>query len=575
MNNDDILISHPKEKNTPEKPLKKHLKNVASSAQNKIANLRLNLTIISQKDLKRLAWLIGLFHDFGKATTYFQAYIRKKRKGGKMTRHSFISAVVCYHVVKNEFDHIWALVAYLIIKKHHGNLETIKDNEEESIEIAGKQLKNILSNNAEKLKDIYSDEPYDVIEILNDLEISKFENELDEFEDIIDEFGEDEEQKIELFLIISLLFSLLIDNDKKDAARLNNKYFAGNLEEAPMDVFKYLDDCRHKDPKKYSRDIPLNQLRNQFLDEIKSNKEIHPDNHFYTITAPTGIGKTFGCMAFASRLKEQLKPNEGRMIYCLPYTSIIDQNFDEFEKIFRFNKGEKYEKRPNRYLLKHHYLEFKKVKNRISEEEYSYKDYLDDRLLIESWEASLVVTTFVQFFHTIIGYQNGFLKKFHNIVNSIVILDEVQNINPEYYSLLRSVLHILGKKFNTYFLLITATQPEILDKRKSRPVEIVRSSEYMTADIFNRVKLKILQSPMSLDGFMTEFCQSFDGENCLIVMNTKKSAIKLHRYIKDKKINYKTYCLTTYLTPFDRRKKIKEIKQMLEAKRKSLSLRHN
>jgi CRISPR-associated endonuclease/helicase Cas3 len=272
-------------------------------------------------------------------------------------------------------------------------------------------------------------------------------------------------------------------------------------------------------------------------------------------------------LVFANILKERLEEDEGRIIYCLPYTSIIDQNFDEFEKIFKFGKKNKYEQRPARYLLKHHYLSMKNVKNRISKEEYSYKDYLDDKLFVESWESSMVVTTFVQFFHTVIGYKNSFLKKFHNIINSIVILDEVQNINPEYYYLLRKILAVLGEKFNTYFLLITATQPIILDSQTCRPVPLIKKQKYMEHNLFNRVVLKVIKGPQYLKDFQNDFCAKFAGENCLIVLNTKKAAVSLFQYIKKNTTDYEIFCLTTYLVPRDRKDKIDKIKNLLKDKK--------
>ncbi|ETR68460.1 MAG: hypothetical protein OMM_10507, partial [Candidatus Magnetoglobus multicellularis str. Araruama] len=81
----------------------------------------------------------------------------------------------------------------------------------------------------------------------------------------------------------------------------------------------------------------------------------------------------------------------------------------------------------------------------------------------------------------------------HNIVNAVVILDEIQNINPEYYYLLREMLDIFGKRFNTYFLLITATQPEILDTQKSGTIELVSSELYMKHPLFNRVTLQFIK----------------------------------------------------------------------------------
>jgi len=572
MKDKTMLISHPEEGSLPEKSLQEHLENVAEVSRQQINKMRLNISpdLISKKMLAEISFSIGMFHDFGKATSFFQKYIRGKRNKGPLTRHGFISAVICYYVIfEKTGSALWAMAAYLVIKKHHGNLEKFNFDESDNINIAEKQIEDLLSNNLIPLKKIYSD-IVDIEKVLKNIDIVNFGETLEDIDDFIDECFDEysEDQKIECYFVINLLFSTLIDNDKKDAARLSTDYFNGNLNEPVNDIFKYIDNCRKTEPEKFNPDKPINKIRDQFLSDIKNNDEIKKENHFYTITAPTGIGKTFGCLAFANILKEKLEKDEGRIIYCLPYTSIIDQNFDEFEKIIQFNKKDKYQQRPARYLLKHHYLSMKNVKNRISKEEYSYKDYLDDKLFVESWESSMIVTTFVQFFHTVIGYKNSFLKKFHNIINSIVILDEVQNINPEYYYLLRKILDVLGKKFNTYFLLITATQPIILDSQTSKPVPLINNQNYMEHDLFNRVVLKVIKEPQYLEDFQNNFCTTFAGENCLIVLNTKKAAVSLFKYIKNNITDYEIFCLTTYLVPRDRKNKINIIKALLKDKKK-------
>jgi CRISPR-associated endonuclease/helicase Cas3 len=568
-----MLISHPKEINAPEKSLRDHLKNVGKSAQDQIRAMRLDLTVISREKLAQLSYLIGIFHDFGKATTFFQEYIRGKRKTSALTRHSFISAVVSFNATqKMGFDSAWAVAAYLIVKRHHGNLETLTEDETENIHVAKRQLEDILSHQSGDIVKMYDGLlEMDIENLLKNLDLKEFKIDIEEFEDIFDNFWEihsDRHRKIEFFLVINLLFSTLIDADKKDAARLDTDYFDGNLKEEPCDVFSYIQECRRRNPDKFNPKLPLNRLRDQFLNEIANNPNIRLDQHFYTLTAPTGIGKTFGCLAFANRLKDQLSKGYGRMIYCLPYTSIIDQNYSEFENVVRFSKKEAYDNRPQRYLLKHHHLSFKTIKNRVEEEDYQYKDYLDDRLLVESWESAFIVTTFVQFFHTIIGYTNRFLKKFHHIVNAIVILDEVQNIPPEYYRLLKEVLHVIGNRFHTYFLLITATQPEILDQKISAPAPLIDSKTYGADDLFNRVKLTIAPRQQTLEEFVYDFCKSFTEENCLIVLNTKNSAIRLFSRIVDQKTDYRIFCLTTLLVPCDRKTKIEEIKNLLNSEEK-------
>ncbi|MCP4153976.1 MAG: CRISPR-associated helicase Cas3' [bacterium] len=580
-----MLISHPATKNAVAKPLTEHLLNVGERSRQAVRGMRLDLTVITQERLEQLSFLVGIFHDIGKATTYFQNYIKKKERKSKMTRHSLISAVVAYYFVKSQMGNpLWGYAAFMVIKRHHGQLEAfdLSDYEttglKDDIKNAGRQLKNILENAYEPLENFYTQYIAE-FEVLRDIDLAEIEDLMEDSDDLIyddlDELldnhcaekPEDNERRIEFFYIVELLFSLLIDYDKKDAARLGTGtgYYEGNLEEPANDVFAYIEHLRELHPEKFDKQKPINRLRDEFLKEIVSNPNITADNHFYTVTAPTGIGKTFGCLAFANKLMETLPGQRARIVYCLPYTSIIDQNYQQFEEVVRFNKGAAYDRRPGRYLLKHHYLTPKKPRNRVDEDHYTYQDYLDDNLLVESWEASFIVTTFVQFFHTVIGNRNRYLKKFHNIVNSIVILDEIQNVDPTYYRLLSEVLNVLGKRFNIYFLLTTATQPQIFHREKSAPVALVESSRYMAHRQFNRVKLHVEDRVRTLQDFKNEFCATFSGDNCLLVMNTKKAAVSLYTAIRDNKPGYRVYSLTTNMVPNHRRRKIEEIKTALKA----------
>jgi len=558
------LISHPAEGKLEEKSLYEHLYTVAENSCNEIKKHYLSLSLIKKEKLQRLSFLIGLFHDFGKATSWFQRYIRGLEKSSKLTEHSLFSAIIGYYAVLKEFDsELWAYVAFQVISRHHQNLTSFDMvGAKPNFSLLDEKLKNILDNSFSDLKKFY--QKYEIeLEFIKEIDFEDFAEILENSDDIINDFTEAEDKRIELFFITNYLFSLLIDSDKLDAARLDNTYFGNNLNEPINDVLEYLKYCRKQFPKKFDPHIPINKLRNEFLSKIINNNEISDKNHFYSITAPTGIGKTFGCFLFANKLKEMLPDNTGRIIYCLPYTSIIDQNYAEFEKIIKFDKKGKYEKRPNRYLLKHHYLTPKEIINRTSCEQKKLKDYLDDQLLVESWQSAMIVTTFVQFFHTIIGYRNRFLKKFHNIVNSIVILDEVQNINPDYYKLIQKTFKILGDRFGIYFLLITATQPEILEN--DNIVNLVDSDKFMKSDCFNRVKLHIETKETNLAVFAQKFCSTFDSDNCLLVMNTKKFARELYEIIKKKYFSiYEIYCLTTNLTPYDRENQITEIREHLK-----------
>ena len=553
-------------KSHPDKELLNHLRNVAINTKRKIANKNLNLSLLKKEELTDLAYLIGVCHDFGKATTYFQEHLFGKTNA-KLSNHGLISALLGYFLAEKLLgeDSIFSISAYILIKRHHGDLDSPIEPIYEFEPDVKKQLQNIEQNHKKETIELYkkllTDYDFDLLDAWYNLKNLDFGDFIDDIEDKIFDFDEinGKDKGIELFLITNLLYSALIDSDKKDAAEVDNSYFAGCLNEK-VSVSDYIEHCRKEDPEKFDPEKPINKQRNHFFQEIINNEKITPKNKIYTLTAPTGIGKTFGAFAFANKLKEKLG-SKARIIYSLPFTSIIDQNHTELEKIIKFNLKVKYENAPTKYLLKHHYLapmeleNYKETKN----ENEKYENYLDDLLLIEAWESANIVTTFIQLFYSTIGYKNSFLRKFHNIVNSIILLDEVQNIPGKYHKITGDVFRVLAERFNTYFLLMTATQPDIFSEEES--VALVDYPKYFSHQIFNRVNLHIVDNlkEMTIEDFVDYFKSNFQIRSGLIVCNTKRSAIKIYQDIKNNFSNYHCYSLTTYLTPKDRQDRIVEI----------------
>ena len=555
------------------KELRVHLENVALESRKKILDKSLELTIISQDELAKLAYLIGVAHDFGKATTYFQNYLVHGEEH-KFSHHGLISAFFGYLLVDEYLgEQLFSIVAYLVIKRHHGNLDS-------PLEESGvfwdtrDQLQNIENENKKKVKETYSYllakydlECEDILTKLSELVNKEFDQLLDQFRNIVwlDSF-ESEEKSIELFLVTNLTYSVLIDSDKKDAAQVDNSYFNGALK-SNVDVNEYIEQCRKENPDKFDPTKPINQARNEFLSEVVTNPELKQDNYLYSLTAPTGIGKTFASFAFANQIKDLYSYGK-RIIYCLPYTSIIDQNYEVLEEIIDFDLGNSYRNAPTKHLIRHHYLTPLRLKEGVdlkedSTETKNLDKYLDEKLLLESWESGTIVTTFVQLLESIIGNKNSYLKKFHNIVNSVIILDEVQNIPVEYYKIAGQVLEVLGKKFNTHILLLTATQPELVSG--DEVVKLVDEDKYAQKNVFNRVELGLVDNLVAktIEEFIEFFRTDFNSNSGLVVCNTISSALEVFEAINDIFPGYKIFSLTTYLVPKDREKRIKEIEELI------------
>ncbi len=258
------------------------------------------------------------------------------------------------------------------------------------------------------------------------------------------------------------------------------------------------------------------------------------------------MGKTLNSLNFALKLREKLYKEEGiyyNIIYTFPFTSIIDQTYEIFQKIFGNRTSD---------VLKHHYLS--KVEYKDDED---YFETEKSKFLIETWDSKIVVTTFVKLLQCIFSNKNSELLKFNKLANCIVILDEIQNIPYKYWKLIRHSFEVLSDILNTYFVLMTATQPLIF----KGDIELVENTkEYFK--IFKRTKLNIDLKERSIDEFIDEIKPIIEKVNkIMIVLNTVKSAQEVYKQIKniaDKKVIF----LSASVIPKDRKKRILEIKKL-------------
>ncbi len=238
-------------------------------------------------------------------------------------------------------------------------------------------------------------------------------------------------------LWIRLLFSCVVDADFLDTEAFLDPDKAtarGNYQQLPNLLPLFTDYMRAKQAD--AADTKVNRVRAEVLSQCIAKASSPPG--IYTLTVPTGGGKTLSSMAFA--LHHAVGYNKRRIIYVIPYTSIIEQTADQFRKIF----GEA--------VIEHH------SNLDVSDET---KDNARSRLACENWDAPIIVTTSVQFFESLFASRTSRCRKLHNIVNSIVILDEAQLLPPEYLNPILRVLRELQKNYGVTLLLSTATQPAL------------------------------------------------------------------------------------------------------------------
>jgi CRISPR-associated endonuclease/helicase Cas3 len=557
--------------------LKEHLSSVAAMARDRVSP-GVQFKDIPSSIVKELAYWMGYFHDLGKYTDYFQDYLTKN-KNSKFKEHAHISACCVYSFLLDRVidlsddwqKKITAFLIYLCSRKHHGalSLEGLFSisREKEIWKLLQAAEHNLLEKLPVILQDAGLSDRISGVEFKKYLSVDvliKSKSLARTGQYLNSGRGEDERW----FFLAIYLFSLLIDSDKLDSGGLKS----GEVKSCPSDqVSKYLN--KKLEQLKDKRNVSLwerrNNARKTMLGIIEglSDEEIKGTG-FFTITAPTGIGKTLSSLQCALCLQERIKVLEKytpRIIAAIPFINIIEQNKKEYEQVF----GKELK------LIVHHRLGDFSVQA-SSREEIS----VDQALLeVESWEGDVILTTFVQLFQSIITGNNRLLKKFNKLAGSIVILDEAQAV-PEYYMpLIGAVLQKMTEFLGTRFILMTATQPKILEfgnlllgssGGKAKAVPLLPEFEGYFEKL-TRTKFVSLLKKNRLDtgAFLELFQEKWDGKkSVLIVVNTIKRSIEVYREIKkllkDQACNIPVCYLSTNIMPRQRREVIKNVKDKLE-----------
>jgi len=541
----------------PDKYLEEHLVGCAELAEKFLGEAKVNL--MDEELLSSLIKIVALCHDLGKSTSFFQEYLtsqddnkKKDLKSKKETHHSLISAIIAYFAVKQEISGLdidndtkilLPFISYIAVKKHHGNLNDVVTEaslEDSDIEIMKSQLQSIddikfkiLSDN---LRKVGLNIDLNKTTVANNIEDIK--NEMRSIRLYLRKIRQKED--LTYYILINYVFSLLIDADKSEV--VIGKISSSYTELMDDAVDKYKSKIRYKDSK-------INVLRENAYREVNEN-EINVDERILSINLPTGLGKTLASISFALKLKKKLHDvynKKFRIIYSLPYLSIIEQNYQEFEKILKTNNINV----NTSVLLKHHHLS--EVKYSDDETEF---DTEKSKIMIEGWNSEIIVTTFIQLFHTFLSNRNSALRKFHRIANSIIILDEIQSIPFYYWKLVKEVLKAVVYKLNSYIIFVTATQPMIFDDNEVR--QLTDKRRYFNQ--MNRVVIKpVFQKDMHLDELIDVFDLE-DGRSYLFILNTISSARQFYQLLKEKLPDEEIIYMSTHVIPHERLERINLLK---------------
>lgn len=286
---------------------------------------------------------------------------------------------------------------------------------------------------------------------------------------------------------------------------------------------------------------PVNLLRQEILTQCRAKAELPPQ--IFSLTVPTGGGKTLSSLAFA--LDHAVANKLRRVIYAIPFTSIIEQNAKVFQDIL------------GRDLVLEHHCNYKE---KDDPEESAYNRLRG--LAAENWDAPLVVTTNVQFFESLFSNKPSRCRKLHNIAGSVIVLDEAQAIPTEYLEPCLAALRELVEHYGCTVVLCTATQPALDDKnlRTSLP----KVSEII--DEPHQLFEKLSRTTVQFIGKLTdaELAGRLDAEKqALCIVPTKPQARSLFEQLQERE---GVYHLSTNMYPEHRRRVLDKIRARLKTK---------
>ena len=524
-----------------------------------------------------------LFHDTGKLNPNFQRIVRGLPPLG-YSHHAYLSVLFFYSYLKqnekeiqrrlcsedtNDFR-IKILQTIALIAHHHGNLPNFSD---------------LLNNNELNAAFCFLQEiPVDTSTFITEklkLGGNSFVVEMEKKFDHVCKYSVKAHQAIwetkalDYFTDTQFAFAALLESDKRDAGNNEVFLFSETQSEIRDQISKSLS-AKFSELDEVKNPTHLNKLRTEIRFEAIERivKEIRQGTRIFMLTAPTGAGKTFILLSIAKEIQKHDK-NLG-IIYSLPFLSITEQVqtilSDLGIEYFAVNsraQNSQIEEAQKKY------------------EQSSTKENLDELIRrgfsAETFDHPFIVTTFVQFFETLISNKNSTLLKLPNFCNRIFLIDEVQALPPRLYIFFSAWLHDFCKKHNSYAILSTATMPKLDFPRKDfldilkkpellfptyssdLPCELIDSRKYFDSSVFNRYKINLINQLEEIKISDLEAHILSQTESCLVILNTIGDTKRLYQSISRQ---MSAIMLNTHFTVEDRLKKIEEVKDHLQNKQK-------
>lgn len=535
----DEIIAHENQ------TLREHLENVAQlSSKN---SSKIGLPLIGE--------LCGLLHDFGKYSKVFQDYLNSalgkiepdadgyidvRKQKGKID-HSTAGAQYVWNSIAelNKIKNLIRQTISLCIASHHsGLIDSISPQGEDKFKkrIEKEDIKTHLKEATLKSED-------EIIKRVNELLLS---------EDLMQEFFLVEKKirrvtkTTHLFqqgLLTRYIFSSLIDADRTDSADSDNFYTKSLRLNSNYPSWKKFIGLLEIKLTKFENRNSVDELRTKISKECYhkgKNKQA-----IFSLTVPTGGGKTLASLRFA--LEHSKEHGLDRIIYVIPYTSIIDQNVKEVQEIFApLSKEYGIE-----LVLEHH--------SNLTPENKTKKETTTQKLLSENWDSPIIFTTSVQLLETLFSGGTRSARRMHQLAKSVIVFDEIQTLPIKTVHLFNNAMNFLVDICKSSVVLCTATQPLLHKVNNKKGAIALKKENELISDInslYNNLKRVEVVDRIKDGGWTTSEVANLVEEelnssgSVLTIVNTKKSAKEL--YLLCKNLDATIFHLSTDMCPAHR-----------------------
>ncbi|WMO16032.1 CRISPR-associated helicase Cas3' [Pseudoalteromonas piscicida] len=531
--------------------------------------------------------LIGLLHDFGKYSTEFQEYMRliikenspdynpdndegsSKSLKGKIDHSSagaqWVFNMLCPSLGKlqqqnpNLVQYGFAVVQALcmcIASHHSGLIDSLSESE------------NVFANRIKKSDELTHQNECiknaDPELLLQAQSLASFEFILESSQHLKGMFDKFALSAIEhdyyLGMFTKMLFSCLIDADRIDSADFEQP--SNKIERFKQPDWAFACDKIETFIAELKRENPIDHIRAEISDNCFQRAQ--DEAGIYSLTVPTGGGKTYASLRFA--LHHAKKHNLDRIIYIIPFTSIIEQNANAIREVLGVTNTDE-------WVLEHH--------SSLEPEQQTWRS----KLACENWDKPIVLTTMVQFLESMFASGTRGSRRMHQLSNAVLVFDEIQTLPIRCVHLFNNTINYLTRFCNTTALMCTATQPllnQLPEQVKPFGELQLPLENELTPNIdklyqqLERVSLKNLTKKDGWDE--TEIAELVQQQlsvvqSCLVIVNTKAWAKTLFQTLQNQIADEtKIFHLSTGMCSAHRKQILDEVRARLESEQATLCI---